>query len=68
VHQINQAAAAADDVLRISMDAQATVTIGPFARGGKHRGQGQAADHDCAPEATVTPVGLCLPTMGELFM
>jgi transposase len=68
VNQINQAADAAHDVLRISMDAKAVVKIGPFARGGKPRGQVHAADHDFAPDATVTPVGIFLPTMGELFV
>jgi hypothetical protein len=68
VNQINQAADAAHDVLRISMDAKATVKIGPFARGGKPRVHVDAADHDFAPEATVTPVGIFLPTMGELFV
>ncbi len=28
-------AEAADDVLRVSMDAKATVKVGPFARGGR---------------------------------
>ena len=37
VAQFNQAADAADTVLRISMDAKATVKVGPFARGGKSR-------------------------------
>jgi hypothetical protein len=68
VNQINQAADAADAVLRISLDAKATVKIGPFARGGKNRLQVQAADHDFAPEATVTPVGIFLPIMDELFV
>jgi transposase len=68
VNQINQAADAADDVLRISMDAKAMVKIGPFARAGKNRVQVYAADHDFAPEATVTPVGIFLPTLGELFV
>jgi hypothetical protein len=68
VNPINQAADAADDVVRISIDAKATVKIGPFTRGGKNRVQGHAADHDFAPEATVTPVGIFLPTTGELFV
>jgi transposase len=50
------------------MDAKATVQIGPFARGGKSRLQVEAADHDCAPAATITPVGIFLPTLGELFV
>jgi Rhodopirellula transposase DDE domain len=48
------------------MDAKATVKVGPFARGGKSRLQVEAADHAFAPEATVTPVGLFLPTLAEL--
>lgn len=66
--QINRAADVADDVLRISMDAKAIVKVGPFARGGKNRGQVEAADHDFQPLATVTPVGLFLPTLEELFI
>ncbi len=63
-----QAADAAPDVLRVSLDAQATVTMGPLARGGKSRAHVAAADHDFAPAATVTPVGLCLPTWDELCL
>lgn len=66
--QINHAADTADDVLRISMDAKATVKVGPFARGGKTRVQVKAADHDFQPLATVTPVGIFLPTLDELFV
>jgi transposase len=68
VNQINQAADAAPDVLRVSLDAKATVKIGPFARGGKSRVQVAATDHDFAPEATVTPVGIFLPASDELFV
>jgi hypothetical protein len=63
---MNRSADAAADVLRISMDAKATVKVGPFTRGGKSRMQVHASDHDFAPEATVTPVGIFLPTFGEL--
>ena len=68
MNDVNQAADAADDVLRISMDAKATVKVGPFARGGKSRVPVQAADHDFQPEATVTPVGIFLPALDELFV
>jgi transposase len=68
VTQINHAADTAEDVLRISMDAKATVNVGPFARGGKSRVQVQGADHDFKPLATVTPVGIFLPTLHELFV
>jgi len=66
VTQINQAADAADHVLRLSMAAKATVKVGPFARGGKSRTLVTAADHDCAPDATLTPVGIFLPASDEL--
>jgi hypothetical protein len=55
-------------VLRISIDAKATVKVGPFARGGKSRIPTAAADHDFQPTATVTPVGILLPAMDELFV
>jgi hypothetical protein len=68
VTHINQAADAAPDMVRVSIDAKATVKIGPFARGGKSRVAVAAVDHDFAPEATLTPVGIFLPTADELFL
>lgn len=65
---MNQAADADPDTLRISIDAKATVKIGPFARGGKSRVPTKAADHDFRPLETVTPVGLLLPATNELFI
>jgi DDE family transposase len=50
------------------MDAKATVKVGPFARGGKSRVPTEAADHDFQPDASVTPVGIFLPTTDELFL
>lgn len=65
---VNQAADAAPEVLRVSLDAKATVKIGPFSRRGRSRVPVAAADHDFQPEGTVTPVGLLLPELGELFL
>ncbi len=65
---MNAEADAAPHVLRVSMDAKATVKIGPFARGGKERVAVKGADHDFRPQATVTPVGLFLPQTDELFI
>jgi hypothetical protein len=50
------------------MDAKAIVKVDPFARGGKSRMQVNAADQDFQPLATVTPVGIFLPTLEELFV
>jgi hypothetical protein len=50
------------------MDAKAMVKVGPFARGGKSRVPTKAADHDFGAEAKVTPVGIFLPALDELFL
>ena len=68
VKQRNEEADADEQVLRISIDAKATVRVGPFARGGKSRVPTKAADHDFEPAATVTPVGIFLPSSDELFL
>ena len=65
---VNRAADAAPGVLRVSMDAKATVKLGPFSRRGKSRVAVVAADHDFQPAGTVTPVGLLLPELDELFL
>lgn len=50
------------------MDAKATVQIGFFDRGGKNRVPTLAADHDFTPKAKVTPYGIFLPQLDELFL
>ena len=66
--QVNAAADAAPEVVRISIDAKATVKVGPFARGGKSRTTTKACDHDFKPDATLTPVGIFLPATDDLFV
>jgi transposase len=66
--QVNPEADRADDRLRISIDAKATVPIGPFSRRGKSRTKTQAADHDFKPEATLTPFGILAPQEGDLWL
>lgn len=41
--------------------------MGPFSRGGKSRSTTEAADHDFKPDATLTPVGLLVPSLDEVF-
>jgi hypothetical protein len=65
---VNQAADADPETLRISMDAKATVKVGPFSRGGKSRAEVKAADHDFEAKGKVTPVGIFLPATDELFL
>ncbi len=43
---------------RISIDCKATVNIGEYSRGGKTRGDTQAADHDMGCKEKYTPFGI----------
>ena len=65
---VNRAADAAPDTLRVSLEAKATAKIGPFSRRGRSRVAVAAADHDFQPTGTVTPVGILLPELDELFL
>ena len=69
--QLDEVHAAADEdetVLRISMDAKATVLIGLFSRNGKTRIIVEAMDHDFEPDDKLTPFGLFLPKYNELYL
>ncbi len=65
---MNHAADADPKTLRLSLDAKATVKVGPFSRGGKSRAEVKAADHDFEATAKVTPVGIFLPATDALFL
>ena len=65
---VNAEADRADDTLRISIDAKATVNIGPFSRRGRGRTKVKAADHDFKPVATLTPFGIFLPEHDDLWL
>ena len=54
-------------ILRLSLDAKATVKVGDFSRGGKTRVEAEGNDHDFKPKAKVTPYGIFLPELDELF-
>lgn len=66
--QANPQADRADDTLRISIDAKATVPIGPFSRRGKGRTKTKAADHDFKPVASLTPFGIFIPRTDDLWL
>ncbi len=65
---VNSQADKADDTLRISIDAKATVNPGPFSRRGRSRTGTRAADHDFKPVATLTPFGIFLPQYDDLWL
>jgi hypothetical protein len=55
-------------ILRISMDAKATIPVGWFSRGGRSRVIVKALDHDFKPKETLTPYGIFLPQYNELYL
>jgi hypothetical protein len=65
---VNPAADADETVLRLSVDAKASIALGLFGRGGYNRLTIKALDHDFAPDKKVTPVGVFLPQFNELFL
>jgi hypothetical protein len=68
VSQAHQQAEADPSILRISMDAKATVKVGPFSRRGKNRTGVRACDHDFKTDASLTPWGLFLPQHDDLTL
>jgi hypothetical protein len=59
VHQVNQAADASPECLRISLDCKATVNLGDYSRGGEARGLKPIAalDHDLDTKKKSCPAG-----------
>ena len=65
---VNAEADADASVLRLSLDAKATILIGDYSRGGHSRLIVTAADHDFQPEEKMTPFGIFLPQYHELYL
>lgn len=57
-----------ESILRVSLDAKATIAIGPFSRNGKARVIVRALDHDFEPDGTLTPFGIFLPKYDEVYL
>ena len=68
VHRVNREADETAGILRVSMDAKASVKLGSFSRGGRSRAEVGAADHDFGSEGSLTPFGILLPKYGDLFI
>lgn len=57
-----------ETVLRLSIDAKATVLVGPYSRGGRSRVTVKAVDHDFDSDEKLTPFGILLPDLNELHI
>ena len=68
LRKVNREADETDGVLRLSMDAKASVKLGSFSRGGHSRVEVKAADHDFGSEGSLTPFSILLPQYGDLFI
>jgi hypothetical protein len=66
--QVNPAADKDERVLRLSVDAKATIPLGLFSRRGYSRLTVKALDHDFAPAEKITPLGVFLPQCNELYL
>ena len=64
--QVHADAESSRNTLRLSLDAKATVKIGPFSRGGYSRTGNAGADHDFEPTGQLTPFGIFVPEYDEL--
>ena len=68
VNSINQQADDEPTTLRISIDAKVAIKVGEVDRGGKTRVPTAALDHDFSDCATLTPYGIFIPELNELFL
>ena len=66
--KVNPAADADESILRLSVDAKASIPLGLFSRGGYSRLTIKALDHDFVPNEKITPVGVFLPSFNELYL
>lgn len=66
--QVHAQADADEHILRISLDAKATILIGNYSRGGQSRLIVKALDHDFRPEEKLSPFGIYLPQHHELYL
>ena len=54
--------------MRLSLDCKATVKLGDYSRGGKTRGDTQAAEHDMGCKEKYVPCGIVEEDSGQLYL
>lgn len=68
LHEVNREADRLPNLLRICMDAKASMKIGPLCRGGMSWVLLKSLDHDFKPDAVLTPIDILLPEHDELHL
>ena len=68
LRKVNREADETEGVLRLSMDAKASVKLGSFSRGGQSRVEVEAADHDFGGKGSLTPFSILLPQHDDLLI
>ncbi len=68
LRKVNREADETEGVLRLSMDAKASVKLGPFSRSGQSRVEVEAADHDFGDKGSLTPFSILLPQHDNLLI
>src|SRR5713226_3616927 len=66
--RVHEQAREDNSVLRLSIDAKASVKVGPFSRHGQSRLVVNAVDHDFKAEESLTPFGIFLPDYDEMYL
>jgi hypothetical protein len=67
VHIINEIADSTPGIIRLSMDAKATIKVGEFSQGGYNRYGLRAWDHDFDPDTLLKLFGISMPATDETF-
>jgi len=68
ISEIKQDVEDKETVLRMSLDAKATVKVGEFSRNGKSRVLRKGLDHDFQPDEEITPYGILLPDYDHIYL
>lgn len=68
IHKVNREADKTKKVLRLSMDAKASVKLGCFSRGGRSRVEVEAGDHDFGGNGCLTPFNILVAQHDELLI
>ena len=63
---VNATADADEGVLRLSLDAKASIWVGDYSRGGTARVTVKALDHDFQPDDKMIPFGICHSIMRSI--